>query len=162
MGVHGSPCSRVLLEMLALQFLSSSRNSLKFLEPQHPFSCSNGPATLPFSKPEQVWMFWRRDEHLVCSGIRTTVRPARSPVGLGLLIRLFPPGFPTKILHVFLFPHTHAESTSYLTPFICSPRSHMVRITYEVVSKSPRTMLITRKSLVVHDFPVRVCCGGVL
>ena len=30
------------------------------------------------------------------------------------------------------------------------------------VSKSPRTMLITRKSLVVHEFPSRVCCGGVL
>jgi hypothetical protein len=30
------------------------------------------------------------------------------------------------------------------------------------VSKSPRTMLITRKSLVVHEFPTRVCCGGVL
>ena len=34
--------------------------------------------------------------------------------------------------------------------------------TYEGVSKSPRTMLITRKSLVVHEFPARVCCGGVL
>ena len=27
--------------------------------------------------------------------------------------------------------------------------------------KSPRTMIITRKSLVVHEFPARVCCGGV-
>ena len=27
--------------------------------------------------------------------------------------------------------------------------------------KSPRTILITRKSLVVHEFPARVCCGGV-
>jgi len=34
--------------------------------------------------------------------------------------------------------------------------------TYEGVSKSPRTMLITHKSLVVHEFPARVCCGGVL
>ena len=34
--------------------------------------------------------------------------------------------------------------------------------TYEGVSKSPRTMLITRKSLVVHEFPARVWCGGVL
>ena len=33
---------------------------------------------------------------------------------------------------------------------------------YEGVSKSPRTMLITRKSLVVHEFPARMCCGGVL
>ena len=33
---------------------------------------------------------------------------------------------------------------------------------YEGVTKSPRTMLITRKSLVVHEFPARVCCGGVL
>jgi len=33
---------------------------------------------------------------------------------------------------------------------------------YEGVSKSPTTMLITRKSLVVHEFPARVCCGGVL
>jgi hypothetical protein len=33
---------------------------------------------------------------------------------------------------------------------------------YEGVSKSPRTMLITRKSLVVHEFSARVCCGGVL
>ena len=33
---------------------------------------------------------------------------------------------------------------------------------YEGVSKSPRTMLITRKSLEVHEFPARVCCGGVL
>jgi len=33
---------------------------------------------------------------------------------------------------------------------------------YEGVSKSPRTILITRKSLVVHEFPARVCCGGVL
>jgi hypothetical protein len=33
---------------------------------------------------------------------------------------------------------------------------------YEGVSKSPRTMLITRKPLVVHEFPARVCCGGVL
>jgi hypothetical protein len=34
--------------------------------------------------------------------------------------------------------------------------------TYEGVSKSPRTMLITCKSLVFHEFPARVCCGGVL
>ena len=33
---------------------------------------------------------------------------------------------------------------------------------YEGVSKSPRTMLITHKSLVVQEFPARVCCGGVL
>ena len=33
---------------------------------------------------------------------------------------------------------------------------------YEDVSKSPKTMLITRKSLVVHEFPVKVCCYGVL
>ena len=33
---------------------------------------------------------------------------------------------------------------------------------YEGVSKSPRTMLITRKSLVVHEFPARVCRGGIL
>jgi len=33
---------------------------------------------------------------------------------------------------------------------------------YEGVSKSPRTMLITRKSLVVHEFPARMYCGGVL
>jgi len=33
--------------------------------------------------------------------------------------------------------------------------------TYKGVSKSPRTMLITCKSLVVHEFPARVCCGGV-
>ena len=33
---------------------------------------------------------------------------------------------------------------------------------YEGVSKSPRTMLITRKSLVVHLFPAKACCGGVL
>jgi len=36
------------------------------------------------------------------------------------------------------------------------------RFMYEDVSKSPRTMLITRKSLVVHEFPARVCCGRVL
>ena len=33
---------------------------------------------------------------------------------------------------------------------------------YEGVSKSPRTMLITCKSPVVHEFPARVCCGSVL
>ena len=33
---------------------------------------------------------------------------------------------------------------------------------YEVVSKSARTMLTTSKSLVVHEFPATVCCGGVL
>jgi len=33
---------------------------------------------------------------------------------------------------------------------------------YEGVSKSPRTMLITRKLLVVHEFPAKVYCGGVL
>ena len=33
---------------------------------------------------------------------------------------------------------------------------------YKGVSKSPRTMRITRKLLVVHEFPARVCCGGVL
>jgi len=33
---------------------------------------------------------------------------------------------------------------------------------YEGVSKSPRTMLITRKSLIVHEFPATVHCGGVL
>ena len=38
----------------------------------------------------------------------------------------------------------------------------VMRFKYEGVSKSPRTMLITRKSLVFHEFPVRVCCGGVL
>ena len=32
----------------------------------------------------------------------------------------------------------------------------------EGASRSPRTMLITRKSLVVHEFPARVCCSGVL
>ena len=35
-------------------------------------------------------------------------------------------------------------------------------VTYEGVSKSPRTMLITHKLLVVHKFRARVCCGGVL
>ena len=35
-------------------------------------------------------------------------------------------------------------------------------VLYKGISKSPRTMLITRKSLVVHEFPARVCCGGVL
>ena len=39
---------------------------------------------------------------------------------------------------------------------------HGMYLTYKGVSKSPRTMLITRKSLVVHEFPARVCCGGVL
>ena len=38
---------------------------------------------------------------------------------------------------------------------------HMCSI-YEGVSNSPRTMLITRKSLVVHEFPATACCGGVL
>ena len=33
---------------------------------------------------------------------------------------------------------------------------------YKGVSKSPRTMLIPSKSLVVHEFPTRVCCSGVL
>ena len=33
---------------------------------------------------------------------------------------------------------------------------------YEGVSKSPSTILITRESLVIHEFPARVCCGGVL
>ena len=33
---------------------------------------------------------------------------------------------------------------------------------YKGVSKSPRTMLIKCKSLVVHEFPTKVCCGGVL
>ena len=33
---------------------------------------------------------------------------------------------------------------------------------YEGVSVSPRTILITRKSLVVLEFPAKVCCGGVL
>jgi hypothetical protein len=35
-------------------------------------------------------------------------------------------------------------------------------VIYEGVSKSPRTMLITRKPLVVHEFPARVRCGGFL
>ena len=35
-------------------------------------------------------------------------------------------------------------------------------LSYEGVSKSPRTMLITLKPLVVHEFPARVCCVGVL
>jgi len=39
---------------------------------------------------------------------------------------------------------------------------HSVQHMYEGVSKSPRTMLITRKSTVVHEFPATVCCGGVL
>ena len=33
---------------------------------------------------------------------------------------------------------------------------------YEGVSKSPSTMLITHKSLVVHEFSAGVCCGCVL
>ena len=33
---------------------------------------------------------------------------------------------------------------------------------YEGVSKGPRTILITRRSPVVHEFPAKVCCGGVL
>jgi len=46
----------------------------------------------------------------------------------------------------------------------CTYSSHTATTgsTYKGVSKSPRTMLITRKSLVVHEFPARVCCGGVL
>ena len=39
----------------------------------------------------------------------------------------------------------------------------MIFLTFhEGVSKSPRTMLITPKSLVVHEFPARVCCGGLV
>jgi len=33
---------------------------------------------------------------------------------------------------------------------------------YEGVSKSPRTMLITSKSLVIQEFLIRVCCSCVL
>jgi len=40
-------------------------------------------------------------------------------------------------------------------------RACMYVCMYEGVSKSPRTMLITRKSLVVDEFPARVCCDGV-
>jgi hypothetical protein len=94
-------------------------------------------ATPPYSKPEHFWTFWRRDEHLFCLGIRTTVRPACSPVGLGLLIRLFPSGFPTKILHIFLFSHIHAACTVYLISFICSHRSYMVRITHHGTPNYP-------------------------
>ena len=40
--------------------------------------------------------------------------------------------------------------------------NHFCAAVYEGVSKSPRTMLITFKSLVFHEFPARVCCGAVL
>jgi len=39
---------------------------------------------------------------------------------------------------------------------------NIVSTLYEGISKSLRTMHITRKSLVVHEFPARVCCGSVL
>ena len=49
-----------------------------------------------------------------------------------------------------------------ITPRINSDIIGHILIMYEDVSKSPRTVLITCKSLVVHEFPARVCCGGVL
>ena len=41
-------------------------------------------------------------------------------------------------------------------------QQHIYMKQHTKVYPSPRTKLITRKSLVVHEFPARVCCGGVL
>jgi len=60
--------------------------------------------------------------------------------------------FKSKAVY-FLVYLTLGDGTDKLSQNVCK---------YEGVSKSPRTMLITRKSLVVHKFPARVCCGGVL
>ena len=54
-----------------------------------------------------------------------------------------------------LLNHNKRKKLQVLQPYC-------ITVLYEGVSKSPRTMLITRKSLVVHEFPARVCCGDVL
>jgi len=51
---------------------------------------------------------------------------------------------------------------NFVWHILCSVGGVWCIVMYKGVSKSPRTMLITRKSLVVHEFPARVCCGGVL
>jgi len=57
-----------------------------------------------------------------------------------------------------------SSTLSYLQDCLhwCMYNTQYHTCTYRGVSKSPRTMLIIRKSLVVHEFPARVCCGGVL
>jgi hypothetical protein len=56
-------------------------------------------------------------------------------------------------------PHPLSQSA---TDDISIHSVQLERKLYKGVSRSPRTMLITRKSLVVHEFPATVCCGGVL
>jgi len=50
------------------------------------------------------------------------------------------------------------RNTKYLLLFLSNNGYANTLHYYEGVSKSPRTMLITRKSLVVHELPARVCC----
>ena len=53
------------------------------------------------------------------------------------------------------------RNTKYLLLFLSNNGYANTLHYYEGVSKSPRTMLITRKSLVVHELPARVCCEWV-
>ena len=54
------------------------------------------------------------------------------------------------------------QSRSVIAHRILSRERQHLKHYYEGVSKSPRTMLITRKSFVVNEFPASLCCGGVL
>ena len=57
------------------------------------------------------------------------------------------------------YPNNTVPIMSTVYRVTLNGQSHEI---YEGISKSPKTMLITRKSLVVHKFTARVCCGGVL
>jgi len=57
-----------------------------------------------------------------------------------------------------LLQYSFLAGSRKIVPLACRSKGWI----YEGVSKSPRTMLITRKSLIVHEFPARVYCGGLV
>jgi hypothetical protein len=92
------------------QLCSHSRTSQHFMEPEVSIPCSKGPSTCSHPEPYQS-----NPHHPILSLIRSILMLS-THLRLGLPSDLFPSGFPTNILHAFLFfPNFIPRQTGRLT-----------------------------------------------
>jgi hypothetical protein len=86
------------------QFLSWSRNSPHFMEPEGSLTCSQQPAPFPYPVPDQSSPRPSQAIYLIAS----------YHLRLSLLRSPFPSGFPIKNLYAFLFSPILVKCPAYL------------------------------------------------
>jgi hypothetical protein len=87
------------------QSLSHWRNSQHFMGPEHASPCSYEPSIGPYPEPDQSSPY-----HPILSLLRS-ILILPDPLRLSLPTDFFPSGFPTNILHAFIYVRSH---TSYM------------------------------------------------